>query len=258
MSDKSKSFEEQKKVLVSLERELHIPELREKLENYINTVDEKYRRLNILKQERKALKETIEEQRNIYESVDVPFKYPKGQGNAQLRKEYLETLMNNDSAVVNARAQLEITEADIEELQAEIDLIEADISVAYHLDELNHARFKFIASNNMGSYESTRRKLLEIEAYYKVDEVAMGIRRHMDEIMPDKEKLWGLQKKLSALIKNNADNKVKDDLNDEIEELKKRIALKNKQLAMLKRTLLWHASRISLLANCTYTSTISR
>ena len=29
-----------KKVLVSLERELHIPELREKLENYINTVDE--------------------------------------------------------------------------------------------------------------------------------------------------------------------------------------------------------------------------
>ena len=40
MSDKSKSFEEQKKVLVSLERELHIPELREKLENYINTVDE--------------------------------------------------------------------------------------------------------------------------------------------------------------------------------------------------------------------------
>ena len=167
-----------------------------------------------------------------------------------MRKEYLETLMNNDSAVVNARAQLEITEADIEELQAEIDLIEADISVAYHLDELNHARFKFIASNNMGSYESTRRKLLEIEAYYKVDEVAMGIRRHMDEIMPDKEKLWGLQKKLSALIKNNADNKVKDDLNDEIEELKKRIALKNKQLAMLKRTLLWHASRISQLANC--------
>ena len=205
------------------------------------------------------MKETIEEQRNIYESVDVPFKYPKGQGNAQLRKEYLETLMNNDSAVVNARAQLEITEADIEELQAEIDLIEADISkCAYHLDELNHARFKFIASNNMGSYESTRRKLLEIEAYYKVDEVAMGIRRHMDEIMPDKkEKLWDYRK-LSALIKNNADNKVKDDLNDEIEELKKRIALKNKQLAMLKRTLLWHASRISLLANCTYTSTISR
>jgi hypothetical protein len=233
--------------LFAFEHEVNNTQNKKILQEYVTLVQELHAKLDGFLQEKKIYTSNIAQRESILKEIDVAIKYPKGVGNLQLRKEYLQELMDSDSVIQQNSSKLFVIEAEIEFMRTQISILEDKASIAKHLDEINTARLNFLAANSQGTFEKTKEKLTEIEKYFKIDVSFSSLQAYLEKIEPLKNRLASLQEKKVKILRGEEVGS-REEVSAGIEEIQNELEFLKKQNKLAKWNTHYNAARISFLA----------